>query len=119
MSARVWPLVFSGNLSPSTAANSQLSCAREIYEPSIYATEKLRDTTGATVSAGGLGGREKHAAVAKSLGVSRCLETSNATKRKKGSCANERFEPPSGRRESRKVDSERIHTRKFVKGPFY
>ena len=49
--ARVWPLVFSGNLSPSTAANSQLSCTREIYEPSIRDRE-LRDTTEATVSAG-------------------------------------------------------------------
>lgn len=48
VSAVAWPLVFSGNLSPSTAANSQLSCTREIYEASIHGSE-LCDTARATV----------------------------------------------------------------------
>lgn len=51
--------------------------------------------------------------------VSRCIETGNATKRKERQLRDERFELRSGRRESRKIDSERIHARKFVKGPSY
>lgn len=71
-------LVFSGNLSPSTAANSQLSCTREIYEASIHGSE-LCDTARATVGISWSGG--KNSAVARSR-VSRCLGATTKKRQK-------------------------------------
>ena len=61
-------------------------------------------------------GRE-NAAVAKSPGISMSRDN-NVTKRKKSSYATNASNL-GVEEESRKVDSERIHTRKFAKGPFY
>lgn len=105
-------LVFSGNLSPSTAANSQLSCTREIYEASIHGSE-LCDTARATVGISYSGG--KNSAVARSR-VSRCLGATTK-KRQKEDVRDERAEPRRRKREPKgRLEPD---TRKFVKGPFY
>ena len=74
----------------------------------MHATEKLRDTTGATVSAGGLVEGKKVAAVAKvSRGVTTSRGKQRHEKRKKGSCATN-ASYLGVEEKSRKVDSDTL-----------